>query len=175
MSTEGSFRQYLEAIVDCLLQGEPTSHQRLREVVGAEAAIVQLDDEIVEIGFDPAGAFRARERRSVPRHRAWGGTSSGTVLALLEGELEPTDAIRNGHIDSRGSVQQVTAIAAAIDVLLDAATRIPRLMALARRFREQKMAAGVRSHGLEGQSKRERDLGEIALLTRLDLLQRTRS
>jgi hypothetical protein len=69
------------------------------------------------------------------------------VVAILDAGLEVTDALVDGDIDLRGSTEAVSLMIMAIDILVDAATRVPALRSLADRYRaehEPAVAAGSR-------------------------------
>jgi hypothetical protein len=166
---------YVRAIVENLASGEPSSYRRLRAVVGRRRATLRLDNEVVEFWFDEAenGALNVRPRADpcdgapIPS----GHTDSPTILALMRGELELSDAILGGLIDAQGTVADVTAIAVAIEIVIDAATRIPAIPALARQFHAHRLAGGitapVRVPRRDADPIRRR---ELQLLERLDLL-----
>ena len=66
-----------------------------------------------------------------------GVTDRVTVLDLMDGHLEVSDAISAGRLDVVADVDAVAAMFAAIEILIDASSRSPELQALAREFRER--------------------------------------
>lgn len=157
---------YVRGLVDRLAAGEPASYRRLRAVVGARRARLRLDDEVVELCFhDPvAGSLHVRACSDASADLPIGTTDSATVVELMRGTIELRDAILEGLVDARGSVDDVVAIAIAIEILIDAAARVPAMLELAREFHER--------HG--GHAARPRAPAaprtELDLLTRLDLI-----
>src|SRR4051794_1489091 len=65
----------------------------------------------------------------------YGITDRSTVVAIMAGFLELSEAITDGRLDLRGTTDDVIDMCGAIEVLIDASTRIPELQALARDFR----------------------------------------
>ena len=66
------------------------------------------------------------------------------VLDLLDGYLEVTDAILSGRLRAWGAVQDIVRMFSAIEIILDASSRVPTLQALAERFKREK-AGGSRA------------------------------
>jgi len=191
MSTDLSFGEYVLAIVEALEVGEPTSLQRMRAVVGSQHAVLRLDKERIELWFEPTTEelsvlpLPSRKRRSGKAARVpdtastgtdvvsdlpHGGTDSATVLSLMRGQLEFSEAIVAGLIDAHGSVEQVTAISVAIEIVIDAATRVPAIVALARHFHERRASNTPSFDPLLPLSIRTVARREHLLLERLDLL-----
>lgn len=86
------------------------------------------------MAFDAAGMLRVGRPRGAVAGK--GGTDRGTVLDLLDGYLEVTDAILDGRLEVAGEAGAVARIFVAIEILLDGSTRIPSLQRLARDFRD---------------------------------------
>jgi hypothetical protein len=165
------FGDYVAQLIRVLASGAPGSLQRLRAAVGTQKSCLRLGDELILAYFDDlaeGATFHVEPLTQLPAGLPWGGTDSLTVLALLHGEIELRDAVLAGYLDAQGRVEQVTAIMVAIEILIDAATRVPALSALARSFRN--------AHGRDGRFHRAPDpreaatAGQLALLDRLDLL-----
>lgn len=96
------------------------------------------------------------------------------VLRLLDGYLEVSDALLQGELEVVGSIEDVSRMMLAIEILLDAAARTPELQDLATAFRRDP----CRPH--EGELWREHCVArdgvtasspaELRLLSRLGLL-----
>jgi len=78
----------------------------------------------------------------------WGATDSATVLALLDGVLEISDAILDGYLRVTGAAQDITRFFLAVEILLDASPRVPALQKLADRFRDERRQ--FRTHTVPG-------------------------
>jgi hypothetical protein len=169
-----SLGAYVEALVASLGRADPEALARLRRVVGQRHARIVLDDGAVDVGF-------AEDRLVVvasagARVHGEGITDRETVLDLLDGHLEVTDAILDGRLRIRGTTDAVVRMFNAIEILLDASPRTPALQALAAHFRRYPPAA-ARPEPVAGMPVRrtswypdERSPGEDALLARHDLL-----
>jgi hypothetical protein len=176
MSTEGrTLAGWITALLDALGAADPPALARLRRVVGSRRARIGLDGEVVDFGFVGARlvALPPSPRRRV---HGTGETDRETVLDLLDGHREVTDAILDGHLRVRGETDAVSRIVNAIDILLDAAPRAPALQTLAAEFRQQ-CPCPPRAGPMAGAPVRctawspaERPPGEDALLARHDLL-----
>ena len=106
----------------------------MRHVVGPRRARIRLDDEAVEIAFDANGTLAVAEPGGAVDGE--GATDRQTVLDLLDGYVEVTDAILDGRLTVTGDTDDVSRMFVAIEILLDGSTRIPPLQELARDFRE---------------------------------------
>ena len=98
---------------------------------GAVGAHQGVDDEAVDVRFsrDRLVVTRPSSRRTP---HGTGATDRSTTREILAGRLEATDALRQGRIDVRGAFDDVLRIFQAIEILLDAAPRVPALQQLAR-------------------------------------------
>lgn len=121
---------FVAALVAGLDAGDPDAGARVRRLAGAREARIGLDDEAVDVRFDGAGALRVT---SAAAHgpACWGRTDRGTVVDLLEARLEVRDAVLTGRIEVVGTVEDVAAIFAVVEVLLASSVRLPALQALA--------------------------------------------
>jgi hypothetical protein len=167
MSTERTqhrtLADWIGELVDACDLDPAGGGQRLRHVVGSRRARIALDDEVVEVTLVGSRFEITPAQRTLPVDGA-GATSSATVLALLDGELEVSDAFHDGSIEATGHRQAVVRIFTAIEILLDASTRVPALRRLAADFRLQAACAPA--------DRRRNDDGrveELALLSRLGL------
>jgi hypothetical protein len=124
----------VEELVARLGAAEPEAVERMRRVVGTRRARIRLDDEAVEVVFGADG--RLRVEAAGGRVDGEGGTDRQTVLDLLDGYLEVTDAILDGRLAVAGETDSIARMFVAIELLLDGATRIPPLQELARDFRD---------------------------------------
>ncbi len=131
-----SLLAYISELVSRLGAGDPAAADRLREVVGDRRARIGLDDVTVLVAFDRAGGLRIVEVTDPdgPAGAAVDGTGSTThpvVLDLLAGRREVADAVLDGDIEIRGHADAVAALFSAVDILLEAAARLPALRELA--------------------------------------------
>jgi len=133
-------------LIDVLGDEHPALLHRMRAIVGDRGARITLDDESVKVRFgpsglevEPIGLSPARGSDTGPVD-GWGETDSATVLALLEGVLEVSDAILDGALHVTGPNDAITSMFLAIEVLLDASPRTPRLQALAESFQNERKA-----------------------------------
>lgn len=162
--------EYIVALVERVADGEPRAYARLREVVGARIARITLDAESVVVRFDG-------DRLVVTGYApdaavdGEGGTDRVTTLRLLDGSLEVTEAIVQGRLDARGDGENLARIFQAIEVLLDASTRVPSLPRLAGAYEADPCRPSrppVRER--PGEAALAAQAAERALLLRLDLL-----
>jgi hypothetical protein len=140
-ATTGSLAWYVGALIEHLGEGEPAAGQRMREIVGHRRALVALNDEAVIVWFDGTGRLHVEDSPPPGNEQETadgeGRTTHTLVLALLDGDREATDAILDGDIEIRGSSETVAAMLAAIDILIDGATRVSALRELAQAYRRQ--------------------------------------
>ena len=169
-----SLGEYVEALVASLGAADPAALARLRRVVGQRRARIVLDHSAIDVEFrddrlvaGPVGSGRVHGE---------GATDRETVLDLLDGRLEVTDAILDGRLRVRGATDATVRMFTAIEILLDASPRTPALQALAAHFRRHPPSA-ARPEPTAGTPVRrtswypdERPPGEDALLARHDLL-----
>jgi hypothetical protein len=149
-----SLAQYVVELIARLGDGEPGSLRRMQRIVGSQRALVALEDDAVVVWFGPSGVLHVMPAAATAATTAIatavtssgevdsdldgeGSTTHRVVLAILDGEIEVTDAILDGDIDVRGSSEAVTALLMAIEILVDAATRVPGLRELADTYRAQ--------------------------------------
>ena len=131
-----SLGDYIVALIDALAEAQPHATLRMRQVVGERRARIVLDEEAVDVWFEPD---RLRvERAGAGQVDGWGATDSATVLALLDGVLEISDAILDGYLRVTGAAQDITRFFLAVEILLDASPRVPELQKLADRFRAER-------------------------------------
>ncbi len=130
---------YVAELIARLGAGDPPALDRLRTIVGSRRARIGLEREVVETWFDEDGSWWSttstvdgRGARSTVDGE--GHTLDEVVLALLAGDLEVTDAILDGDIEVRGSVEAVAAMFAAVDILIDCATRVPGVRELSEHY-----------------------------------------
>lgn len=121
---------FVAALVAGLDAGDPGAGARVRRLAGAREARIGLDDEAVDVRFDDAGLLRVTSAAG-PGPACWGRTDRGTVVDLLEARLEVRDAVLSGRIEVVGTVDEVAAIFALVEVLIASSVRLPALQALA--------------------------------------------
>jgi hypothetical protein len=147
------------------LEKEPTTALRIRQVVGEQRARVKLDDESVIVEFDAAGQLLVRADDASSQVGGEGRATRGEVCAILDAQSDASQAVLWGRVAVTGPTAAVAAMLHAIEILLDAAARIPALRYLADDF----VAEGPRartSPGYEG----EDGATEYQILGALDLL-----
>lgn len=170
-----SLGEYIEELVRRLAEGEPFGAERLRQIVAGRRARIVLDEEAVDVSWGPTGLAWMPAENGVAIDKL-GVTDRATVLDVLDGYLEVTEAIDTGRLRIRGALDEATRMFLAIEVLLDAATRVPSLQRLAREFRLDTPASPPTAAGEPPERRRapetRRDPGprERNLLERLDLL-----
>lgn len=167
--------QYIRAILGLVRTHDPTAYARILQVVGNRRAHIVVGGERVLVGARPG---RVTVRAAVPPRRplSTGLTTRRTVLRLLDGYLEASAALLSGELELMGTIGDVTRMATAIEIVLDASTRIPELPKLAQVFR------GDPCHPTEHElwrgpvprtSLTASTTAELALLARLGLLPAT--
>ena len=162
---------YIVALVERVEEGEPGSFRRLRDVVGGRVARIALDGETVVVRFEGDRFVAVDAAEADIGADGEGGTDRVTTLRLLDGSLEVTDAIVQGRLDARGDNESLARIFQAIEILLDASTRVPSLPRLAGAY-EADPCRPSRPPERErpGAGAAAVAAAERALLRRLDLL-----
>ena len=174
MPTEGcrTLGEYIAALVEELSLTDPAALGRMREVVGSRCARIRVDEESVDVVF-VAEALLVETSSSGPVDGE-GATDRGTVLDLIDGYIDVAAAILDGRLDLRGTVDDVQRIVIAIEILLDASSRAPRLQQLAQDFRADPCRPPrdqpLRATALQPWYPPSSGTDELALLGRLDLL-----
>lgn len=163
--------QYITALITSLQQCDTDAYGRMVDVVGLRTARIQLDSRSVYI-YLHEGVLKVdsaiNESRSVDGE---GATDSATMLRLLRGDVEVSEAILDGSLAVYGSTEQINRMFLAIEILLDAAPRCPALQKLSDRF-----FAGAARPQTEPARPRANwypfavNAGEFVLLTRYGLL-----
>jgi hypothetical protein len=162
--TRLTLAQYIEALVQTLAIYERASAERLRLIVGDRNARISLDDETVDVTFVGLQLVVTPGPSNL-KVQGSGGTDRGVTRALLDGRLEVDEAITSGRMEVYGDLDGVNRISMAIDILLDASTRVPALRDLARQFIDESADAPPPPIPVTA------DVGaEMALLGRLGLL-----
>jgi hypothetical protein len=130
MPADRGLAAWLRAIVGALEAADPVGAATLRGVAGRRSARIGLDAEWVAVRFDEHGALRLRTVDG-PGAGPWGRSSRSTVVDVLAARVEVRDAVLAGDVEIVGSVAEVAAMVAIIEIVLDAAMRAPALQALA--------------------------------------------
>jgi hypothetical protein len=134
VSDDATLAWYVGELVGRLADGDRPAFERLRDIVAARRARITLEHETVEVSFDQRGELvvvAVGDDVGVDRLDGEGRTTHRVVLELLDGHRDLTDAVLAGDVEARGSDAAVTAMFAAIEILVDSATRIPELRRLA--------------------------------------------
>lgn len=169
MSIDNPFTlgEYIRALVHLLGQDAPQDLIRMREVVGSRAARIELDNEVAEVVFID-GDLRVQPGLGFGVEGT-GSTDSTTVLDLLDGNLEVSAAILDGRLAMTGEADDIARICVAIEILLNASARSPKLQRLAARFRHQHASSTARTEDVAWYPFAP-SASELDLLHRLDLL-----
>lgn len=169
---ERTLADYIRELVQRLEHGEPAAFNALRRAAGAARARIGLDDESVDVRFVGARLVVSPQAGGGSEHSGW--TSRATCLALLDGRLELTDAILDGQIEVHAPADRAVRLIAIVEILIDAATRVPALRALADEFRDSCRVDVRAPFLLHARSTPfgpcELPESQISLLARLDLL-----
>jgi hypothetical protein len=135
MTVDATLAWYVTELVGRLATGDYQAFERLRDTVGTRRARITLEDETVEVWFDDrrelAVVNAGDDRPGAAAVDGEGRTWHHVVLELLDGDRDVTDTVLAGDLEARGSAEAVTAMFAAIEILIDCATRVPRLRQLA--------------------------------------------
>lgn len=143
------------------LAEDPAASARLGSLVEGRSARIQLDDDSVVVRMH-CGELQVDTGEHLTVD-GYGATTSAVVSAILDGDLEANEALRDGLIQAVASPDDVATLFQAVEVLLDASARVPSLRALAAEFREG-------SRGAHPMRRRERpDTRELKVLDRLGL------
>jgi hypothetical protein len=167
-----SLGEYVAELIGRLAAAEPAAVERMRQVVGARRARIRLDAEVVDVVFGADGALRVEEPSG--RVDGEGATDRQTVLDLLDGYLEVTEAILDGRLAVAGETDAIARMFVALELLLDGSARIPSLQDLARDFREDPCREPRRGPSMRARPRpwhaTGSDPAERSLLERNDLL-----
>jgi len=136
--------QYIAALIEAVGNIYPAALARIRLIVGDRRARIRLDDEEVEIMFDGA-TLQVSVPGEISLISGEGVTDSATVLELLDGYLEVTEAILSGRLQASGLVSDIIRMFSAIEIILDASARAPELQAVAQRFRRERPGTSTRT------------------------------
>ena len=162
MSTERpSLWSWIKRLVDALDDDPWGTGDRLRDVVHGHSARIALDDEVVVVAMRERELERRPASAEVPVDGE-GHATSAVVLAILDHRLELTDAVERGLIRARGSPDAVLRMFHAVELILDASSRVPALRKLSDEFRRDRARAGSLPA-----SPRPPGPDEVALLQRL--------
>jgi hypothetical protein len=171
-----SLSDYIAALVSVLGEGEPSALDRLRAAIGGRRALIALDNEAVVVSFHGAELIVRQAAMPPPGENGpadlavadgIGTADTAIVLDLLDGRQELADAVAEGRISAAGSPEAIDMILHAIEILLDAATRVPALRSVSAEFRASRP---VKTSSRPSPSPIPAGETEQELLARLDLL-----
>ena len=170
--------EYVAELIDRLGSHEPDLVESLRALVGDRRARIVLDDEAVETWF--SGSTLVVSPAATPSGLAngEGATDRATTLDLIDGNVEVFEALLDGRLDARATIDDAARMFGAIEILLDGAVRIPALQALAAAYRADPCRSPRAPHdpfatpppSAGGIYPFDVAASELALLERLDLL-----
>ncbi|GFE48906.1 hypothetical protein So717_06590 [Roseobacter cerasinus] len=165
-------RDWIVALYAALDEAEPQRAEAIRKLAGDEISRMALDKDRITLRFVDGALIVRRMRASTAQLKSpHGATDRHTVTALLRGYMEISEAISNDHIRLHGTADQVMAICAIIEILVDASTRIPALQRLAEAFLATTDAGDIRGARKNRSNHRERIAQkENSLLRRHGLL-----
>jgi hypothetical protein len=160
----------LAAFVAALVAGlDAGAAGQVRRLAGQREARIGLDDEEVDVRFDGLGQLRVVE--AVGDGPACRGRSDrATVVEILGARLEVRDAVLTGRVDVVGTVGEVAAIFAIVEVLLAASARLPALQQLADELLTAAPVAPRPAAPHVPWHPDEISSAEVAMLAELDLL-----
>jgi hypothetical protein len=133
--------EYVRELVSRLAAADPAALTRLRAIVAERRARITLDAETVLVRFGARGLSVRTAKRGAADGS--GRTDRATTLDLLDGYVEVTEAVLAGRLELTGSIEDVSRMGQAIELLLDVAARTPALQALADDYRRDPCRPGV--------------------------------
>jgi hypothetical protein len=158
---------WIRALLAALDRAEPHSAAAVRRLASDRRATILLDTDRAAVSFaDDRLMVRRLPGRAAPS-APFGATDRATVAAILAGYLEVAEAVSEGRLEIRGDTDEVIAMCAILEVLVDASTRIPDMQALAAAFLAASPAPGERAaRALRRAAGRARAARERAFLAR---------
>ena len=166
--------EYVAALFAELDAADPVAGTVVRRLAGPRRARIQLDDEAVDAWFGEAGRLEVAEAAGYVDVDGDGTTDRETVLDLLDGRIEVSEAILDGRLDVVGELDVVTRMFEIIEILLAGSAHIPALQDLARDFRSDPCRPRRSAAKPGSEASRwyppEPDPVEMELLARLDAL-----
>jgi hypothetical protein len=169
-----SLREYVHELIARLGHADRGAVTRLHSVVGERRARIVVDSEAVQARF-LGGELRVTDA-GLDDDDGVGVTDRDTVLDLMDGYVEVSEAITTGRLQMIGSVENVERMSIAIEILLDGATRTPSLQELARDYRadhqqqDRSQAALSPRRPAPDEARNEAAFATRELLRKLDLL-----
>ncbi|WP_372571643.1 hypothetical protein [Ruegeria jejuensis] len=127
-------RDWIIALYAALEEAAPHRARAIRKLAGGQISRMILDDDRVTVRFHDEVLRVTRLRATAKLKSPNGATDRQTVTALLLGYMEVSEAISQDYVRLRGTTDEVMAICAIIEILVDASTRIPALQKLADTF-----------------------------------------
>jgi hypothetical protein len=126
--------EYISALVQCVRECEPLAYSRMCQVVGGRTARIRLDEQSVWIRMSDGSLVVDTHLPEGVAEDGSGTTDTTTVLALLRGDLDVSEAILNQSLAIDGEIEQIHRMFLAIEILLDASPRCPPLQRISERF-----------------------------------------
>jgi hypothetical protein len=139
MSTDSSamgLRFWIPELVAALDTDRCGAGVQLWSAVVGRSARITLDDDTVFVRCTSVGRLEVRsaENGDVTAVDGEGSTTTFAVHALLDGEIELNQAVVDGRIDIRSSIDDALWMYRVVELLLDGSSRVPRLRELKRQF-----------------------------------------
>lgn len=168
-----SLGEYVRLLLRELARHDPAAYRRIGQVVGTRRAWLTLDDETFEVAM--RGGRLSVRKPSDRRPDGVGRTSRSCTFDLLDGHLEVSEAVLKGSLELVGSLDDVTRMSLAIELLLDASARVPSLRRVASDYRADPCrvapaAASLPCHPAARIGLTVSSSHEFAMLQRLGLL-----
>ena len=164
---------YITALIEDLHECDPDAYVRMCHVVGKRSARIQLDEEAVIVRMNLGMLQVESSTGEADVVSGEGKTTRATVLALLDGSLEVSEAILNDSIAVYGELEQINRMFQAIEIILDASPRCPELQRLSQKFVQE---ASANANALSFENSTWYPFAvlpqEMQLLARYDLLPR---
>ncbi len=137
--------------------------RRLRSVVGSRRARIALDDDVVDVWLAGSTIVVGPPKTAVPVDGS-GSTTTATVVAMLAGDLEVSAALHAGLIEATGRRDSITRLFHAIEIILDASTRVASLRRLADDFLADATESQPHLGRVENRAAERRLLDRLGLL-----------
>src|SRR5262249_5678718 len=94
--------EYISTLVQCLRDCEPRAYSRMCRVVGGRTARIRLDEQSIWIRMSEGSLVVDTHLPEGLIEDGSGTTDTTTVLALLRGDLEVSEAILNESLSIDG-------------------------------------------------------------------------
>ncbi|MFX0115335.1 MAG: hypothetical protein ACFFB3_12370 [Candidatus Hodarchaeota archaeon] len=145
--------EYIWELIKRLGENDPDSFRRMCEIVGNRKARIVVDNETAIFSLDAEGLTFYDDRGDIEVNGE-GRTNRCTVLDLLDGYIEVSEAISDGSLQVIGEPDNVFRMFLSIEILLDCSASIPALQELARDYRNDPCLDTIEEIVASGNSRR---------------------